>query len=193
MRSVKLPARHIYLSVTFPIPFAFWLFDDAPGEWGVFVMREFCVALLVGAVSVVALGGCATVTRGTTDQVQIQSNPPGADARTSMGHTSVTPCTLQFGRKDEFTVTIAKAGYHIAQVPVKSQVGGAGAAGFAGNVIVGGVVGMGVDAATGATLEHFPNPVIVDLIPIKKGEAQRTIEIVPAAKPVAPEELNPRT
>ena len=32
----------------------------------------------------------------------------------------------------------------------------------------GGLVGMGVDAATGSTLEHFPNPVFVTLQPIGK-------------------------
>lgn len=110
-----------------------------------------------------------------------------------MGHTCVTPCTLQFGRKDEFTVTISKPGYHIAQVPVKTQVAGAGAAGFVGNAVLGGVVGMGVDVATGATLEHFPNPVVVDLIVVPKGQPRRTIEIVPPPPAVTAEEVNPRT
>lgn len=151
-------------------------------------MRSVFLLLLAGA-----LCGCASITRGTTDQVQILSNPSGAEARTSMGHTCSTPCTLQFSRKDEFTVTITKAGYHIAQVPVKTQIAGAGAAGFAGNVILGGVVGMGVDAATGATLEHFPNPVVVDLIPVPKGQPQRTIEIVPPPRDVTPDEQSPRT
>lgn len=110
-----------------------------------------------------------------------------------MGHTCLTPCTLQFNRKDEFTVTISKPGYHIAQVPVKTQVAGAGAAGFAGNVILGGVVGMAADAATGATLEHFPNPVVVDLMVVRKGQQQRTIEIVPSPPAPKPEEQTPRT
>jgi hypothetical protein len=35
-----------------------------------------------------------------------------------------------------------------------------------GNVIVGGVVGVGVDAVSGAALEHVPNPVTVVLRPI---------------------------
>jgi len=42
-----------------------------------------------------ACGGCASVTRGMTDQVQTLSEPVGADVRTSMGHACVTPCTLQ--------------------------------------------------------------------------------------------------
>ena len=109
--------------------------------------------------------GCATVTRGTTEQVQILSEPPGAEARTSMGHVCTTPCTLQFQRRDEFTVTISKPGYLPQDVAVTTRLAAGGAAGFAGNVILGGVVGMGVDAATGSTLEHVPNPVSVILEP----------------------------
>ena len=51
-------------------------------------------------------------------------------------------------------------------VPVKTQVAGSGVAGFAGNVLIGGVIGMGADAYTGATLEHVPNPVFVTLRPV---------------------------
>ena len=37
--------------------------------------------------------------------------------------------------------------------------------------LIGGVVGMGVDAATGSTLEHYPNPVLASLVPLKKAGA----------------------
>ncbi len=136
-------------------------------------------------------GGCASITRGTTDQVQILSEPSGAEARTSMGHVCTTPCTLQFNRKDEFTVTAAKAGYHTAEVPVRTRVAGTGAAGFAGNVLVGGVVGMAVDAADGATLEHDPNPVVLKLVPLRKGEAPRVIQQAPP--PPAPDAGPPQS
>jgi hypothetical protein len=132
------------------------------------------------------LGGCASVTRGHTAQVQINSNPPEATARTSMGHTCTTPCTLQFSRKDEFTVLFTKQGFHSVEIPVKTQLAGAGAAGFVGNVIVGGAVGMVVDAASGATLEHVPNPVTATLTPVKKGETPRVIRIEPQPPVVVP-------
>jgi len=106
-----------------------------------------------------AVAGCATVTRGTTNQIQITSEPAGAEVRTSLNHTCITPCTLTVDRKAEFSVTYALSGYQEQVIQVRSQLAGAGAAGFAGNVIAGGIVGMGVDAATGATLEHVPNPV----------------------------------
>jgi hypothetical protein len=141
---------------------------------------------ITGFALAVLLGGCASVTRGTTDQVQIVSEPPGADVHTSMGHTCQTPCTLQFSRKDEFSVTFSKPGYEPQTVPVGTRIAGSGAAGFAGNVLIGGVIGMGVDAATGATLEHFPNPVSATLQPIRPAApapAPRKRRTLPPAAP----------
>lgn len=45
---------------------------------------------------------------------------------------------------------------------------------------------MGVDAATGATLEHFPNPVTMTLVALKKGEQPSVIQIVPQPPAPAP-------
>ncbi len=103
-----------------------------------------------------------------------------------MGHVCVTPCTLQFNRKDEFTVLFSKPGFHSVEIPVKTQLSGGGAAGFTGNVILGGLVGMAVDASTGATLEHFPNPVAATLTPLQRGEEVRIIRIEPVNPLLAP-------
>jgi hypothetical protein len=128
--------------------------------------------ILIVATAAAALGGCATVTRGTTSQVTISSEPAGAEARSSLGHAcTATPCTWEVSRKSEFVVSFAKDGYAEMQVPVSTRIAGAGAAGFAGNVLIGGLVGMGVDAATGSTLEHYPNPVLASLVPLRKAAA----------------------
>ncbi|HRJ70380.1 MAG TPA: translation initiation factor 2 [Beijerinckiaceae bacterium] len=115
--------------------------------------------------SVVLVAGCATVTRGTTSQVQITSEPMGAQVRTSIGHVCTSPCTVTVDRKSEFFVTFSMDGYQEVTVPVRTQVATAGAVGVAGNVIVGGIVGGAVDVATGAGLEHVPNPVHAILQP----------------------------
>ena len=143
--------------------------------------------LLVCIAAGLAVSGCATVTRGTTDQVQITSEPSGADVRTSMGPTCVTPCTLQVSRKDEFTVTVSKAGFVEENVPVKTQIAGSGAAGFAGNVLLGGLIGMGADAYTGATLEHVPNPVSVTLRPLPPPSAPTPTRTAPKPRKPAPQ------
>jgi hypothetical protein len=153
------------------------------------IMRGVWTAVLCG----MAVAGCATITRGTTDQVQINSNPPEAQVRTSMGFTCITPCTLQTSRKDEFSVVFTKPGYHTMEVPVRTQLAGAGAAGFAGNILLGGVVGMAADASTGATLEHFPNPVTVTMVPLRPGEKDAVIKVTPPPPAPKPEEINPRT
>jgi hypothetical protein len=126
-------------------------------------MRISLLAIIAGSLS---LGACATVTRGTTEQLTFDSEPPAA-MRTSTGLTCpTTPCTLQVDRKAEFIATFSKDGYESQNIMVQTRVAGSGAAGFAGNVLVGGLVGMGVDAPTGATLEHYPNPVTASLAPL---------------------------
>jgi hypothetical protein len=111
------------------------------------------------------LSACATITRGTTEQLTFESDPPSA-MRTSTGLSCpATPCTLEVGRKSEFIATFSKEGFRNADVAVQTRVAGSGAAGFAGNVLVGGVIGMAVDAGSGSTLEHFPSPVTASLVP----------------------------
>jgi hypothetical protein len=123
----------------------------------------------------VVLGACATITRGTTSQLQIMSEPSGASVRTSLNQSCTTPCTLNLGRRDELSVVISMPGFADQTVDVKTRVAGAGAAGLVGNVIVGGVIGLGADVVTGAALEHFPNPVSVTLVrtPQASAPAQR--------------------
>lgn len=107
--------------------------------------------------------GCATVTRGTTETVMIQSVPTGADVRISNGFTGRTPFTFTVPRKGDLIVTLSHPGYVSQEHVLHSGVAGKGAAGVAGNVLIGGVIGIGVDMATGASLSHKPNPLVVTL------------------------------
>jgi hypothetical protein len=112
--------------------------------------------------------GCASVTRGTTENISISSTPAGATAEITgldIPTACVTPCVVQAKRNADITVTVSKEGYDPQVIPLTKEIPGSGAAGFAGNVLLGGLVGMGVDAATGAALDHKPNPVIVTLQP----------------------------
>ena len=74
--------------------------------------------------------------------------------RLSNGFTGVTPASFTLSRKGDFVVSISKEGYETAEIPVKSQIAGAGAVGMAGNVLIGGIIGIGADAVKGATLSH---------------------------------------
>jgi hypothetical protein len=115
--------------------------------------------MLAASAAVLALVGCGSITRGTTESVTITASPDDAKISTSTGqYCPRSPCTIEVKRKTEFTAFAEKEGYEKGSIEIKTKVGGNGAAGLAGNVLVGGVIGIGVDAATGAALDHFPNP-----------------------------------
>ena len=124
------------------------------------------VQVLAAAMLAAGVAGCGTITRGTDEPVAFLSEPPGATVTTTKGYACpATPCTIKVERSDEFDVTFMKPGYQPQTVPVRREVVGKGAMGMAGNVIAGGVIGIGVDAATGAAFDHKPNPVSVVLVP----------------------------
>jgi hypothetical protein len=114
--------------------------------------------------AVVAAQGCATITRGTTEAWTVESDPIGADVSLSSGERCTTPCTLTKKRKDPFVVKVTKQGFEPVETQVLSQVAGGGAAGMAGNVLIGGLIGISVDAASGATKELKPNPLVLKLV-----------------------------
>ncbi len=128
----------------------------------------------VAMLAVSQLAACATVTRGTKQKFSIVSEPPGADVTTSNGEKCKTPCALKLKRKDAFTATFTLPGYETQTANVRSKFSGGGAAAGAGNILLGGFIGAGVDASTGALNNLDPNPLKVVLVPSPAGAAPAT-------------------
>jgi hypothetical protein len=124
--------------------------------------------------------GCATITRGTKDTLVVESEPAGATVKLSNGMSGKTPTSFTLPRKESLVVTIEKEGYETLTVNVNPQVVGAGAAGMAGNIVFGGLVGVVVDPLSGAMKDLKPNPVKAVLVASRKTE-----NAVPAAVAVA--------
>lgn len=142
---------------------------------------------ILGVVALAAaLGGCASVTRGTTENISISSTPSGVEATITgldVPTACVTPCAIVAKRNADITVSFAKEGYEPEVVQLTKEVPATGAAGFAGNIVAGGLVGMGVDAVTGAAQDHKPNPVIVTMRPMARPSSR---PVRPRAKPAQP-------
>jgi hypothetical protein len=120
--------------------------------------------ILIVAGLCLGLGACATVTRGASDTWTVNSEPSGAAVKTTnQFFCEATPCTFKMARKSEFDVTISKAGFKTWTGHVTHHVSGAGGAGMAGNVLIGGLFGIGVDAYSGAMNDLVPNPLTVTL------------------------------
>ncbi len=115
-----------------------------------------------------ALAGCATITRGTTETFVVETSPSGARVVTSLGQAcDATPCAFtDMSREAEFTVTISKDGYQTVTRRIGHRLSGGGAAAaVGGNILpVISLVGVAVDANNGATQSLTPNPLRVTLV-----------------------------
>ena len=104
---------------------------------------------------------CASITRGSTESFTVTTEPSGAEIRFSNGFACVSPCTVTMDRRPGFTVTATKEGYRSITSSVDSRIQGGGGTAGAGNILLGGVVGIGVDAYTGAWNDLVPNPLFI--------------------------------
>ena len=135
---------------------------------------RFGVQAIALAAAALTLPACATITRGTSTDFTVQSTPSGARVSTSTGfECDATPCTFRMPRKPGFVATVSMEGYVTQEITIDSRIGG-GAAGMAGNLLIGGVIGGAVDATSGAMNDLTPNPLVVELLtPAQDAERRR--------------------
>jgi hypothetical protein len=128
----------------------------------------------------VSLSACASITKGTSQSVSINTAPvQGANCtlQNAAGTwTVVSPGAVTVPRtKHDINVRCEKTGYQAGVGTLKSGT----QLMSAGNLILGGVIGLGVDAATGA-MNDYPEQVTVTLTPD-----------MPVSAPAAPAPVTP--
>ncbi len=99
--------------------------------------------------------GCATIVKGTHQDIPISSEPSGASVLIDGVREGSTPTNVRLSRKQSHVITLEMAGYETENVTLKPSMGGA----VAGNIIAGGLIGWGVDASTGAQYNLHPDSV----------------------------------
>src|SRR5664279_5476945 len=83
------------------------------------------IRLLLAAALALLCAGCASVTRGTTENISISTTPSGATAEISgldNPAACVTPCVVQAKRNADITVTINKEGYEPQTIPLTKEI-----------------------------------------------------------------------
>ena len=114
--------------------------------------------------TVLSLGGCATVFEGTGQSVAVSTNPPGANCTVSregvqLGTVNPTPGSIRVEKsKNDLSVACAMVGHQATTVSYSPTFNGT----TFGNIILGGGIGVIVDASTGANYT-YPAQVSVDL------------------------------
>jgi hypothetical protein len=128
--------------------------------------------VIVSAVAGLGLAGCSSFSMDAFKSappavnVQLESSPQGADARTSLGPGCKTPCSVSVPAADSFTVTYTLNRFQLLTVPVQ-------------------VIRIPGDFTTPASTTVDPNPVVGELQPA--GPPPK-----PARKPMRPKKPKPK-
>jgi hypothetical protein len=88
---------------------------------------DLTFALVICGLGLTACGSSQTLPgldpfkpKPTTTALLVQSNPDGADARSSLGGTCRTPCTMAIATAGDFTISFDRDGYEPQTVTVHS-------------------------------------------------------------------------
>ena len=118
----------------------------------------------------IIFNSCATITKDDSQPVAFSSEPQGADISLNNIPVGTTPTTVMVKRKMGKTmVTYQKEGYKTQTFPLDKSVAGM----TFGNIIFGGIVGLGVDVATGKAT-NYQDSVHVKLIPVGESAPNST-------------------
>jgi hypothetical protein len=110
------------------------------------------------------LSACSTIIEGHSQEIMVNTSPPGASCvltrhDETLGTISPTPGAMYLEKtKYDITITCKKAGYDTATYLNHSGEDGV----VLGNMIMGGVVGWGIDSATGSD-NKYTSPVNITL------------------------------
>lgn len=134
------------------------------------------------AILAMSASGCASILKGTSQTIAVNTNPPGANCvlRREGGVIATanpTPQIVEVSKsKEDIEVSCQKEGYEDGLTGIASE----GDLTTAGNILAGGLVGVAIDAGTGA-LNEYPPSVSLTLQKLEEPEP------VPAPDPSATE------
>jgi hypothetical protein len=111
-------------------------------------------------------GGCATLTSGVTQPIEVRTDPSGATVVADGVVRGTTPCIVRLYRGRDATLEIRKAGYVSETVFITTRMDGDVMAKVFGGAIVGGAF----DLATGAAMKLAPDAITLSLRPGGEGD-----------------------
>ena len=106
-----------------------------------------------------SLAGCATVMHGTQQDVGFGSVPTNARITIDNQRSATTPTVMKLSRKDNHIVRIELDGYLPYEATLTRGVSGW----VWGNLVIGGLVGLAVDAISGGLYKLTPDQMTATL------------------------------
>ncbi|AZA83119.1 PEGA domain-containing protein [Chryseobacterium lactis] len=120
--------------------------------------NNLSIVLLVGAMFSVT--SCATIFTGSKDKISFNSSPEGAKVFHKGIEKCITPCTAEIPRSlSKQMVTFEKEGFNNKEVKLTKTFNPVTLL----NILFGGAIGVGIDAATGSLTKYSPKKYEVEL------------------------------
>ena len=144
------------------------------------------IALLASGLS---LASCATIISGTNEKIAFTSEPSGAKVLYKGQEKCTTPCVATFNKSlSAVNVEYRHSDFPAKNVDLNRSFNGVTVL----NVLLGGIIGIGIDVATGSVMNYTDNSYFVNFNDdsvaakkVKKEEVNATGTAVPAAGSVA--------
>jgi uncharacterized protein YceK len=131
------------------------------------------VLVTVAAIAGFTVSGCGTIIHGTRQGVGISSAPTGAQVWIDNVKMGETPVIAKLRRKDTHTVRLILPGYQPYETTITRNVSGW----VWGNIVIGGLLGLGVDAISGGMYKLSPGQVSGSLAAEHAAGSSKTDEI----------------
>ncbi|AZA86133.1 PEGA domain-containing protein [Chryseobacterium shandongense] len=120
--------------------------------------NKLSVVLLMGIT--LSATSCASIITGTKDKITFNSTPEGAKVFHKGIEKCTTPCTAEIPRSlSKQMVTFEKEGYTNKEVKLTKTFNTVTLI----NILLGGAIGVGIDAATGSLTKYSPKEYKVEL------------------------------
>ncbi len=118
--------------------------------------RSAVATLVVVALSLPQIN-CATIVRGTSQDVAVSTSPPGATVTVEDENRGVTPVTLTLKKKNKYRIVLSKEGYEDVVVNLDKNFKFAPT--IIGNIFSWGLIGIIVDLANGSAYQLSPEAI----------------------------------
>lgn len=120
--------------------------------------NKLSVVLLIGIT--LSATSCASIITGTKDKITFNSTPEGAKVIHKGIEKCTTPCTAEIPRSlSKQMVTFEKEGYNSKELKLTKTFNPVTLL----NILLGGAIGVGIDAATGSLTKYSPKEYKVEL------------------------------
>ncbi len=110
-----------------------------------------CMAILIS--------GCGTLKHGGMQNLDISSNPVGAEVTVNGTEFGVTPVTVELPRRNNHTISVSLAGYENFQIIVDRK----WSKWAIGNILLGGPIGLIIDHSTGGMYRLDQSQIVAQL------------------------------